>query len=78
MAPRPVTAVYAYTSAAGNNGSAFAGFAAADTGNIAIGLAMLLGRFGYIIPVLAIAGQLARARARRSGDFPSGPPSVPC
>ena len=69
--------VYAYASAAGNNGSAFAGFAAGDNWQcIAIGLAMLLGRFGYIIPVLAIAGQLARAPRQETsvGDFPiSGP-----
>ncbi|MCV5296656.1 potassium-transporting ATPase subunit KdpA, partial [Escherichia coli] len=40
--------IYAYASAAGNNGSAFAGFAAGDNWQcIAIGLAMLLGRFGY-------------------------------
>ncbi|MFQ2823088.1 potassium-transporting ATPase subunit KdpA [Aeromonas allosaccharophila] len=69
--------IYAYASAAGNNGSAFAGFAAGDNWQcIAIGLAMLLGRFGYIIPVLAIAGQLARAPRQETseGDFPiSGP-----
>ncbi|MCF5879671.1 potassium-transporting ATPase subunit KdpA [Aeromonas veronii] len=69
--------IYAYASAAGNNGSAFAGFAAGDNWQcIAIGLAMLLGRFGYIIPVLAIAGQLARAPRQEAseGDFPiSGP-----
>lgn len=65
--------IYAYASAAGNNGSAFAGLAAADNWQcIAIGLAMLLGRFGYIIPVLAIAGQLARAPRQETGesDFP--------
>lgn len=65
--------IYAYASAAGNNGSAFAGLAAADSWQcIAIGLAMLLGRFGYIIPVLAIAGQLARAPRQDTGesDFP--------
>lgn len=65
--------IYAYTSAAGNNGSAFAGLAAAYSWQcIAIGLAMLLGRFGYIIPVLAIAGQLARAPRQETGesDFP--------
>ncbi|MGY3859259.1 potassium-transporting ATPase subunit KdpA [Aeromonas intestinalis] len=69
--------IYAYASAAGNNGSAFGGFAAADSWQcIAIGLAMLLGRFGYIIPVLAIAGQLSRAPRQETGtgDFPiSGP-----
>ncbi|MGY3887325.1 potassium-transporting ATPase subunit KdpA [Aeromonas aquatica] len=65
--------IYAYASAAGNNGSAFGGFAAADSWQcIAIGLAMLLGRFGYIIPVLAIAGQLARSSRidAGEGDFP--------
>ncbi|MFM4862161.1 potassium-transporting ATPase subunit KdpA [Aeromonas media] len=65
--------IYAYASAAGNNGSAFGGFAAADNWQcVAIGLAMLLGRFGYIIPVLAIAGQLSRASQQDAGegDFP--------
>ena len=65
--------IYAYASAAGNNGSAFAGFAAGDNWQcIAIGLAMLLGRFGYIIPIMAIAGQLARAPRQEisEGDFP--------
>lgn len=69
--------MYAYASAAGNNGSAFAGFGAADNWQcIAIGLAMLLGRFGYIVPVMVIAGQLARAPQIDAGnsDFPlSGP-----
>lgn len=69
--------IYAYASAAGNNGSAFAGFAAGDNWQcVAIGLAMLLGRFGYIIPIMAIAGQLARAPRQEisEGDFPiSGP-----
>ncbi|MFU7712346.1 potassium-transporting ATPase subunit KdpA [Aeromonas veronii] len=65
--------IYAYASAAGNNGSAFAGFAAGDNWQcVAIGLAMLLGRFGYIIPIMAIAGQLARAPRQEisEGDFP--------
>ncbi|WP_265452125.1 potassium-transporting ATPase subunit KdpA [Aeromonas salmonicida] len=65
--------IYAYASAAGNNGSAFGGFAAGDNWQcIAIGLSMLLGRFGYIIPILAIAGQLARAQRQEvgEGDFP--------
>ncbi|MGE6109246.1 potassium-transporting ATPase subunit KdpA [Aeromonas sobria] len=61
--------IYAYASAAGNNGSAFAGFGAGDNWQcIAIALAMLLGRFGYIIPVLAIAGQLARAPRLDAGE----------
>jgi K+-transporting ATPase ATPase A chain len=52
--------LYAYTSAAANNGSAFAGLSA-DTPwwNATLGLAMLLGRFGYAIPVLAMAGSIA-------------------
>ena len=52
--------LYAYTSGTGNNGSAFAGFGAATPyDNLMIALAMLLGRFGFILPVLAIAGGLA-------------------
>lgn len=52
--------LYAFTSAAGNNGSAFGGLAA-DTPwlNTTLGLAMLLGRFAYVVPVMAIAGSLA-------------------
>ncbi len=53
-------ALYAFSSAANNNGSAFAGLNA-NTGfyNLATGIAMLLGRYGTIFPVLAIAGSLA-------------------
>jgi K+-transporting ATPase ATPase A chain len=52
--------LYAFSSAAGNNGSAFAGLSANSTFyNTALGIAMLLGRFGIIVPVLAIAGSLA-------------------
>ncbi|MFC3124374.1 potassium-transporting ATPase subunit KdpA [Pseudoroseomonas globiformis] len=52
--------LYAYTSAAGNNGSAFGGLTA-DTPwlNTTLGVAMLLGRFAYALPVMAIAGSLA-------------------
>ncbi|MBL8480836.1 MAG: potassium-transporting ATPase subunit KdpA [Rhodocyclaceae bacterium] len=52
--------LYAFTSAGNNNGSAFAGLAA-DTPfyNIALGLAAWFGRFGVIVPVLALAGSLA-------------------
>lgn len=55
--------LYAFTSAANNNGSAFAGLTA-DTPfwNTALGLAMLAGRFLLIVPVLAIAGALARKK----------------
>jgi len=51
---------YAFTSAAGNNGSAFAGLNANTIFyNLSLGLVMLIGRFGVIIPMLAIAGSLA-------------------
>jgi K+-transporting ATPase ATPase A chain len=53
--------LYAFTSAANNNGSAFAGLSANTTWyNTALGLAMLLGRFLPMIFVLALAGSLAR------------------
>jgi K+-transporting ATPase ATPase A chain len=56
--------LYAYTSATANNGSAFAGFGANTAfHNLVLGLAMLLGRFGYILPVLALAGSLAMKNA---------------
>lgn len=52
--------VYAYTSAAGNNGSAFAGLNANTVFyNLTLGLGMLIGRFGIIVPLLAVAGSLA-------------------
>lgn len=52
--------LYAYSSASGNNGSAFAGLNANTIFyNLTTGFAMLLGRFGVIIPVLVIAGNLA-------------------
>jgi K+-transporting ATPase ATPase A chain len=52
--------LYAYTSGVGNNGSAFAGINANTPWfNLTIGLAMLIGRFLMIIPLLAIAGSLA-------------------
>ncbi|NVN95470.1 MAG: potassium-transporting ATPase subunit KdpA [Bacteroidetes bacterium] len=53
--------LYAFTSAAGNNGSAFAGLNANTLFyNLSLGVVMLIGRFGVIIPVLAIAGSLAK------------------
>ena len=53
--------VYAFTSAANNNGSAFGGLTGnTDWYNTTLGLAMLVGRFLLIVPVLAIAGSLAR------------------
>ncbi len=52
--------LYAYTSATGNNGSAFAGLTAnAPWWNTTLGICMALGRFAYLIPVMAIAGALA-------------------
>ena len=65
--------LYAYTSGAANNGSAFAGISANTLWfNSTIGLAMLFGRFFIIIPVLAIAGNLARKKAvpPSLGTFP--------
>jgi K+-transporting ATPase ATPase A chain len=55
--------LYAYSSAAGNNGSAFAGLNANTVFyNLTIGFGMLIGRFGVIIPVLAIAGNMAKKK----------------
>ena len=49
--------LYAYSSGAGNNGSAFAGLSAnTPYWNVTLGFDMLLGRFGYIVPVMAMAG----------------------
>jgi len=55
--------LYAYASAAGNNGSAFAGLNAnTPFYDVTIGLGMLIGRFGIIIPVMAIAGSMAKKK----------------
>jgi len=55
--------LYAYSSAAGNNGSAFAGLNANTLFyNLSLGFGMLVGRFGVIIPVLAIAGNMAKKK----------------
>jgi len=55
--------LYAFSSAAGNNGSAFAGLNANTVFyNLTLGLGMLIGRFGVIIPVLAIAGSMAKKK----------------
>jgi potassium-transporting ATPase potassium-binding subunit len=52
--------LYAFSSAAGNNGSAFAGLNAnTPFYNITLGLGMIIGRFGVILPVMAIAGKMA-------------------
>ncbi|MBB3950853.1 potassium-transporting ATPase subunit KdpA [Aureimonas jatrophae] len=68
---------YAYTSAAGNNGSAFGGLSAnSPWWNTTLGLAMLLGRFAYIVPMMAIAGSLVGKTklAPSSGTFPTHGP----
>ena len=66
--------IYAYSSAAGNNGSAFAGLNAnTNWYNITLGISMFLGRFAYIVPMMAIAGSLA-AKTKvpaSSGSFPT-------
>jgi K+-transporting ATPase ATPase A chain len=66
--------LYSYSSATGNNGSAFAGISAnTPFYNLTLGLAMLVGRFLMILPILAIAGNLARKKAvpATSGTFPT-------
>ena len=55
--------LYAFSSAAGNNGSAFAGLNANTVFyNVLLGIGMLIGRFGVIIPMLAIAGSMAKKK----------------
>lgn len=69
--------LYAYSSAAGNNGSAFAGLTANSIWyNTTLGIAMLLGRFAYIVPVLAIAGSLVGKQKvpASAGTFPTDGP----
>ena len=61
--------LYAFTSATGNNGSAFAGLSAnAAWWNTTLGFAMLMGRFFIIIPVLALAGSLAGKKTAPAGE----------
>jgi K+-transporting ATPase ATPase A chain len=69
--------LYAYTSGAGNNGSAFAGLTAAPANgdrhyDVTLGFDMLIGRFIMIVPLLALAGHMAskRAVAVSTGSFP--------
>ena len=65
--------LYAFTSAAGNNGSAFAGLNAnTPFYNVALGIAMLVGRFWMIVPALAIAGTLSGKKTA-----PAGPGTLP-
>jgi K+-transporting ATPase ATPase A chain len=70
-------ALYAYVSATGNNGSAFAGLSANNPfWNDTLGLAMFMGRFLMIIPMLAIAGSLVRKKIvpTSAGTFPTDSP----
>jgi len=65
--------LYAFSSATGNNGSAFAGLTAnAPMWDTTLGIAMLLGRFWMIIPIMALAGSLAQKKVSpaSSGTFP--------
>jgi K+-transporting ATPase ATPase A chain len=65
--------LYAFTSATGNNGSAFAGINANTPWyNATTGISTLLGRFFAVIPTLAIAGSLARKKTvpQSAGTFP--------
>lgn len=69
--------LYAFSSAAGNNGSAFAGLNANTVYyNVLLGLAMLIGRFAVIIPVLAIAGNLVQKKVSppSAGTFATDTP----
>jgi potassium-transporting ATPase potassium-binding subunit len=66
--------LYAFSSCTGNNGSAFAGLNVnTPYYNLLCGLAMLLGRFGMMVPVLALAGSLANKKfiPATSGTFPT-------
>ena len=65
--------LYAFTSAAGNNGSAFAGISANTPWyDVSLGLTMLIGRFLMIVPALAVAGILAGKKS-----VPPGPGTLP-
>jgi potassium-transporting ATPase potassium-binding subunit len=66
--------LYAFTSATGNNGSAFAGLTAnTPFYNTTLGLAMFMGRFLMIVPMLAVAGSLAAKKIvpASAGTFPT-------
>ncbi len=73
--------LYAFSSAANNNGSAFAGLSAnTPFYNTVLGIAMLMGRFFIIIPVLAIAGSLAAKKTVpvSAGTLPTHTPLFVC
>ncbi|HEY8961763.1 MAG TPA: potassium-transporting ATPase subunit KdpA [Luteolibacter sp.] len=69
--------LYAFSSATGNNGSAFAGLTATPANgdphyNVTLGIAMLIGRFLMIVPILALAGSLVKKNVAppSAGSFP--------
>ena len=65
--------LYAFSSATGNNGSAFAGLTANTPWyNTTLGIAMLIGRFWMVIPIMALAGSLAQKKVApaSTGTFP--------
>jgi len=69
--------LYAYTSATGNNGSAFAGLSANTIfWNVTLAIAMFVGRFLFIVPMLAVAGSLGAKRIvpPSVGTFPTDGP----
>jgi K+-transporting ATPase ATPase A chain len=78
LGPHGLTEIlYAYHSGTGNNGSAFAGLSAnTPFYNLTLGLAMLIGRFLFIIPVMAIAGSMVEKKITpaSSGTFPTTGP----
>ncbi len=73
--------LYAFSSAGNNNGSAFAGLQANnDFYNLTLGMAMLIGRYALVVPVLAIAGSLAgkRKSPASAGTLPTHTPMFIC
>jgi len=77
--------LYAYTSGAGNNGSAFAGLTAAPASgdrhyDVTLAIDMLIGRFFMIVPLLALAGHMAKKRIspQSVGSFPVEGPTFAC
>lgn len=73
--------LYAFTSGTGNNGSAFGGLSAnTPFYNWSVGMAMLIGRFAFVVPVLALAGSLVRKKVGpvNVGTFPTTGPLFVC
>jgi K+-transporting ATPase ATPase A chain len=68
--------LYAYSSANGNNGSAMAGLAGSPYWNWTMGIAMLIGRFAFLVPILAFGGSLVQKKVvpAGSGTFPTNGP----